>query len=240
MNEANLVDLGSQVIELHNEKIYCVADLHLCASRPQEIIAFANEVIDTCNKYSVVLILGDLFDVYVGPESLSGVDFAPLLSAFEQFAATGRVIVIRGNRDVLLEGTHSEKYSFEVCDVVLSNYEQRRTLYVHGDAFCTSDLRYQRLRRVLRNRVLRLFLRVLPASLRRYLGDKMRKASTAEIARKEMSDMQINLSAVAASAKQFESSVVRIGHLHQAQQQQIDSSCSLEVLSAWQPLLTRE
>ena len=240
MNKANLVDLGSQVIELHNEKIYCVADLHLCASRPQEIIAFANEVIDTCNKYSVVLILGDLFDVYVGPESLSGVDFAPLLSAFEQFAATGRVIVIRGNRDVLLEGTHSEKYSFEVCDVVLSNYEQRRTLYVHGDAFCTSDLRYQRLRRVLRNRVLRLFLRVLPASLRRYLGDKMRKASTAEIARKEMSDMQINLSAVAASAKQFESSVVRIGHLHQAQQQQIDSSCSLEVLSAWQPLLTRE
>ena len=240
MNKANLVDLGSQVIELHNEKIYCVAVLHLCASRPQEIIAFANEVIDTCNKYSVVLILGDLFDVYVGPESLSGVDFAPLLSAFEQFAATGRVIVIRGNRDVLLEGTHSEKYSFEVCDVVLSNYEQRRTLYVHGDAFCTSDLRYQRLRRVLRNRVLRLFLRVLPASLRRYLGDKMRKASTAEIARKEMSDMQINLSAVAASAKQFESSVVRIGHLHQAQQQQIDSSCSLEVLSAWQPLLTRE
>ena len=204
MNKANLVDLGSQVIELHNEKIYCVADLHLCASRPQEIVAFANEVIDTCSKYSVVLILGDLFDVYVGPESLSGVDFVPLLSAFEQFAATGRVIVVRGNRDVLLEGAHAEKHSFEVCDVVLSNCEQRRTLYVHGDAFCTSDLPYQQLRRVFRNRVLRLFLRMLPAGLRRYLGGKMRKTSTAEIARKEMSDMQINLSAVAASAKQFE------------------------------------
>jgi len=239
MKNVDLVDLGSQVIELHNEKIYCVADLHLCASRPQEIVSFANEIIGTCNKYSVVLILGDLFDVYVGPESLCGVDFAPLLSAFEQFAATGRVIVIRGNRDVLLEGTHAEKHSFEVCDVVLSNCEQRRTLYVHGDAFCTSDLPYQRLRRVLRNRVLRLFLRMLPAVLRRYLGDKMRKTSTSEIARKEMIDMQLNLSAVAASAKQFESSVVRIGHLHQAQQQQIDSSCSLEVLSAWQPLLTR-
>ena len=239
MNKANLVDLGSQVIELRNEKIYCVADLHLCASRPQEIVAFANEVIDTCNKYSVVLILGDLFDVYVGPESLSEVDFAPLLSAFEQFAATGRVIVIRGNRDVLLEGTHAEKYSFEVCDVVLSDCEQQRTLYVHGDAFCTFDLPYQRLRRILRNRVLRLFLRMLPAGLRRYLGDKMRKTSAAEIARKEISEMQLNLSAVAASAKQLNSSLVRIGHLHQAQQQQIDSSCSLEVLSAWQPLLTK-
>ena len=135
MNKANLVDLGSQVIELHNEKIYCVADLHLCASRPQEIVAFANEVIDTCSKYSVVLILGDLFDVYVGPESLSGVDFVPLLSAFEQFAATGRVIVVRGNRDVLLEGAHAEKHSFEVCDVVLSNCEQRRTLYVPWRCF---------------------------------------------------------------------------------------------------------
>ena len=80
---------------------------------------------------------------------------------------------------------------------------------------------------------------MLPARLRAYLGSKMRKASMAEIARKEMSEMQLNMSAISASARQFECGVVRVGHLHLAQIQQIDPNCSLEVISAWQPRLTR-
>lgn len=239
MSASNLVNLGSQVIELKDENLKVVADLHLCASRPQEIVAFANEVSEYCNQHSVLLILGDLFDVYVGPENLRAIEFSPLFAAFEQFAETGRVVLVRGNRDVLLESSHVDEFSFEVCDVVLSEDSQQRVLYVHGDAFCTADLSYQRLRRALRNRALRLMLRLLPVAVRRHLGRKMRKASVAEIARKEMSEIELNIDAVAAAAEQVEASKVVIGHLHRAQHQQIGENRELVVLAAWQPQLTR-
>ncbi|MFT7516845.1 MAG: UDP-2,3-diacylglucosamine hydrolase [Myxococcota bacterium] len=238
MTSSSNINPGTLSLELNNEKIYCVADLHLCESRPQEIVDFSSEVIACSSKHSVLLILGDLFDVYVGPEDLQAPEFTPLFSAFDLFSSTGQVIVIRGNRDVLISPRHVENYSFDVCDTVIAINDDERVLYVHGDVFCTADVKYQRLRRLLRNRAIRLVLRLLPVTVRRWLGKRMRRVSTAEVARKEMSEMQLDYEAISAVAKRFSVSSVKIGHLHIAQQQQITENCLLEVLPAWQPQLT--
>ncbi|MBC8368969.1 MAG: metallophosphoesterase [Planctomycetes bacterium] len=238
MSSVKQLDLGGLLLEVSDEKIYCVADLHLCVSRPHEIIDFANEVADCSGSYSLLLILGDLFDVYVGPEDLRAPEFAALFTAFDEFSSTGRVIVIRGNRDVLLSPQHAAKYSFDVSDVVIANQLSQRTLYLHGDVFCSADLKYQRLRKLLRCRPTRLLLRLLPVFVRRKLGRRMRQVSTAEVARKEMGEMQLDFPAIAAAASRFKASNVVVGHLHKAQTEQITANCRLEVLSAWHPRLT--
>ncbi|MDP6963893.1 MAG: UDP-2,3-diacylglucosamine diphosphatase [Planctomycetota bacterium] len=238
MNKGVKVDLGVIEIKCQSEQVYCVADLHLCASRPHEILDFANEVISQIESHSLLVILGDLFDVYIGAEDLRQSAFRPMFEAFDTFAQTGRVIVVRGNRDVLLSPRDLADVSFEVADVVVNEADSHRTLYTHGDAFCTADRAYQRLRKILRNRGVRLLLRMLPGALRRRIGARMRKLSAQEVARKEISALEVNYSAVAATAEAYAAQTVIIGHLHSQQRLDVAVNCELRVLSAWQPRLT--
>ena len=228
-------NLGELKISLSNESIYCVADLHLEVQRPDEIMAFANEVLNQRGKSTVFLILGDLFNVYVGFEDLRNKIYAPLWEAFESFSERGRVILLRGNRDVLLEPRDASAFSFEVADFLLHDEAGSRVLYVHGDAYCVDDISYQRLRRLLRNKCLRLFLRFLPSWLRGALGRHMRKVSVAEKRHKEPLSMAFSEPSMLASLKFYECDNLVVGHVHVEQERQLSDTNCLKVLPAWTP-----
>ena len=133
-----------------------ISDLHLQASEPETFAAFAHYLANS--SADALVILGDLFEVWVGDDILK--DDHPAWSGFEQQCqrqlaqAAGRmpIFFMHGNRDFLF-GTHAA----QACQVhVLQDpncliFDGQRWLLSHGDALCTDDEPYQRFRQLVRS-----------------------------------------------------------------------------------------
>lgn len=219
-------------------------DLHLREAQPDEILAFAQQV-DAVDSDRILLILGDLFDAWTGPESVGADAFAPLRSTLRGRAAAGaRTILLRGNRDVLMEPRQAEALGLELADRVLWEPPRGRQegapapaaiLFSHGDEYCLNDAPYQKLRRTLRRAWVRAVLRALPARLRIAMGRRMRRHSQGAVARKPLDVLSLELPAAAAALARVGARTAIIGHLHAAAEHDLGSGGRLQVLPAWEP-----
>jgi UDP-2,3-diacylglucosamine hydrolase len=210
-------------------------DLHLQADAPEEIRSFAAQL-DAIPSGQTLLILGDLFDAWTGPESVAGPEFAPLRAALAARQAAGQPsFLLRGNRDVLMQPCQAERLGLELADRLIWQSPGGKVLFSHGDEYCLNDLPYQRLRRTLRRPVVRGMLRCLPAALRIWMGRKMRGHSQQAVARKPLDSLALELPAAQAALDRASANYAVIGHLHAPAVHALDAGKQLIVLPAWQP-----
>jgi len=183
-----------------------------------------------------VVLLGDLVDAWWGPGQWREAALLPLATALRGLLRRGGEFYwVRGNRDVLLEAGDLAGIGGVPCDALLYAAPQGPLLLSHGDEYCTRDRSYQRLRRLLRNRFLRLLLRALPYRLRRWIACGMRGGSRRAVARKPLSTLALDDSAVEDACSEVGARGALIGHLHAPQQRELGSGISLTVLPAWRP-----
>lgn len=222
--------------ELHASRVAVFTDLHLSPSAPGEVFAFAQSLLDLPASLEALVILGDLFDAYIGPEDLAHPVFEGLWKAIEFLGHRNtEVFLIRGNRDVLITPQDGKRVGLAVVDsVTLVREGGRACLLTHGDSFCLADLPYQRLRRLLRNPLLRPLLRGLPLGLRRRLATRLRSHSQQEVARKPLDMMALDRLTVAQEAAHERAHRVVIGHLHQSLREELPGRVELIVLPAWE------
>jgi UDP-2,3-diacylglucosamine hydrolase len=210
-------------------------DLHLRAEAPAEIQSFAAQL-EGIPAGQTLLILGDLFDAWTGPESAAGPEFASLRTALAARQAAGQLsILLRGNRDVLMQPRQARALGFELADRVLWQGPSGPVLFSHGDEYCLNDLPYQRLRRTLRRPLVRGLLRCLPAQLRIWMGRKIRGHSQQAVARKPLDSLALELPAAERALERAQSSLAVIGHLHAPAKHPLKGARTLLVLPAWQP-----
>lgn len=210
-------------------------DLHLRAEAPDEVQAFAGQV-ESLRAGETLLILGDLFDAWTGPESVRASGFAPLRSALLARRAAGETsILLRGNRDVLMRPSQAAALGMELADRVLWQRPTGPVLFSHGDEYCLNDQPYQRLRRTLRRPMVRGLLRCLPARVRIWMGKKMRGHSQEAVARKPLDTLALELGAAERALERAQSSLAVIGHLHSPAEHSLAGGKRLIVLPAWQP-----
>ncbi|MDP7063301.1 MAG: UDP-2,3-diacylglucosamine diphosphatase [Planctomycetota bacterium] len=223
------------VVKAQNAAIY--TDLHLHLDAPGEIISFIQGLGHLSGKADALIILGDLFDVYIGREVFVHPHFEPFLRAVEYLGANGcPTYILRGNRDVMMNQRDGNLMGFTVCDTVLLETQgQRRVLLTHGDAFCLADRPYQKLRRTLRFPGLRGFLRTLPYWARKRIARRLRGYSKQEVARKPLDSMALTLSQVKETMADFQAELAVIGHLHAEARHQLGQNRHLWVLPAWEP-----
>lgn len=245
MSELAPASPGAPPLRLNVEgPVALFADLHLRAEAPEEIAAFIAELEALPPDCTACVVMGDLFDAYLGGESWRGA-FARLAEAFAALRDRGvRVLLLRGNRDALLEA-HDLPGGPEVVDGLLlegpepsSDGEQgggAALLLVHGDEYCLGDHRYQFLRRRLRGRILRPLLRGLPHGLRRRLAARMRRVSQGEVARKPLDTLALTMPAVERAAAAHGVRGVVIGHLHVDELRPLGADRRLRILPAWKP-----
>lgn len=215
-------------------------DLHLDAARPGECEEFAGQLraLRPGARGSAVVVLGDLFDAYVGPEDWQAPPFAAVLAELRALAAAGaRVLLLRGNRDVLLEPGHlPEDAGIEVADAVALRLGGRApALLTHGDAYCLADRRYQFLRRTLRRPGLRRFLARRGPRFRRWLAARLRRVSRGEVARKPLEHLQPVPEPARAELEAAGAAAAVIGHLHRDLRLDLGGGLRLRVLPAWEP-----
>jgi UDP-2,3-diacylglucosamine hydrolase len=215
-----------------------ISDLHLDDSRPEieeQFIAFLKT---EARQAKALYILGDLFEVWVGDDD-PAVDKQRIQSALRELTASGvPCYVMHGNRDFLI-GKRFLKYTGcqllnDPCVVDLYN---RRVLLLHGDLLCTDDHAYQRLRRIVRNPIVRFLFRLMTLKQRQKLAAKIRAGSQTHINNTMNSTaapiMDVNAEAVRNAFKQYDVNLMIHGHTHRPAIHQVNNTCTRVVLGDW-------
>lgn len=153
-----------------------ISDLHLAEDTPRGFDAFAEYVQHT--PADAVFILGDLFEAWVGDDARFEGFEARCAAVLRAASAKKHIAFLVGNRDFLLGADMLLACGMQALPdpVVLSAFGER-VLLTHGDAWCTADLDYQRLRTEVRSPAWQAAVLAQPLAQRRVLARQMRAQS---------------------------------------------------------------
>ncbi len=201
-----------------------IADLHLdvgpSGAEPREFLEFLARV----RGRPRLVILGDLFDAWIGPAQMELAAARRVVEALRALVDSGTALeIVHGNRDFLLErrfeaasGARVHPHGF-----VAELEGGARALFVHGDEFCTLDRGYQRLKRVLRSRPMLWAAPRLPRALALGVARRLRRASVSALAVKPSEEKQQQRAAVGQWAAASGCSVVVCGHAHELRDESV-------------------
>ena len=123
--------------------------MHLTESDPISVEIFIKFLIQECSKYSNLFILGDLFDYWIGDDSLH---FESIYNHFKDLSKKTNIYFICGNRDFLVgESFFNATKINPLPDVSLIKKNNQKIILMHGDILCTDDKEYQDFRKLSRS-----------------------------------------------------------------------------------------
>ncbi len=176
-----------------------VADVHLDPDRRPAIHNLFLQFLRTqAREADALYLLGDLFDAWWLGDGVDRERYPAALTALRELTDHGvPVYAVHGNRDFLLGKEFSEATGVTLlAEPSVIQVQNESVLIAHGDAYCTDDLRYQRLRRITRNRTLQWLWQHTPIGWRRRLGHKIRSASAQAIQHKSAEIMDVHPTAI--------------------------------------------
>lgn len=216
-----------------------ISDLHLAEDRPAMAGLFLRFLADTAASATNLFILGDLFEFWVGDDTLDEPLNRDVADALSRLADAGTSIsVMHGNRDFLVaEGFVAATRSRLLADPALLSLHGVRTLLMHGDTLCTDDHDYQRFRAHVHDPAIQRQFLALPLAARRQQVGQARARSEQQ---KQLKSAQIMDVAQAAVAAAFRSSGYppRLihGHTHRPARHELvvdGHRCERWVLADW-------
>ncbi len=214
-----------------------ISDLHLQASEMETFEAWRYYLKHT--SADAVFILGDLFEVWVGDDSLQ------VQSSFEQLcvqtlkAASERIEVffLHGNRDFLLGDAFAQAAGAKAMeDPTILNFAQHRWLLSHGDALCLDDTAYQEFRQQVRSSSWQTNFLALPLAQRQHLAKGMRQQSEQhkqDAVKNQLPFADLDFNAADQLLVAHNANTMVHGHTHKPDHHQLQSGRSRWVLSDW-------
>lgn len=167
-------DPAWQIIDL-------LSDVHLKADQPRTFEAWRDHLLGT--PADAVLMLGDLFEVWVGDDAPDAdpTGFESHCIAVMQQASRQRVLAFMpGNRDFLVGPRLLASAGLRgLQDPTVLQAWGQRWLLSHGDALCLGDTAYQQFRQQVRSAGWQQQFLALPLAERQRQARAMRDASTA-------------------------------------------------------------
>lgn len=222
----------------HWRGIELLSDLHLGEQAPATAHALAEHL--AASDADLIVLLGDLFEVWIGDEQLDAPadPASPMAQALQALAEAARrrpVAMLTGNRDFLLGPEAARRLGWTVLPdrCVLQAFGHRQVL-VHGDAECLDDRDYQRFRAQVRTPGWREAFLARPLAERMAVARSMRDGSEqrkreqglagyADLDRAEM----LSLLAAAGADRLIH------GHTHRPGDERLGPGLSRHVLSDW-------
>ena len=178
-----------------------ISDLHLSEERPAMTGLFLRFLADTAVSATDLFILGDLFEFWVGDDTLDEPLNREVADALSRLADTGTGIsFMHGNRDFLAaEGFFTATRSRPLVDPTLVSLYGVQTLLMHGDTLCTDDHDYQRFRAHVHDPAVQRQFLGLPVAARRQQVGQTRARSEQEKQLKSAEIMDVAQAAVIAA-----------------------------------------
>ncbi len=191
-----------------------ISDLHLTPKKPKTIMAFVRFMKTAAPRYPELVVLGDLFDFWIGDDACE--EAQPIIALLKLHASTGRrVIIMPGNRDVMLGAQFAEMTGAElVRDPIVAEIKGRKALLAHGDQWCLRDEAYQKFRAMTHDPRWQAAALAKSVPERLMMAQQARAASEGGKTLKTVQMMDVVDSAVAEAAREAGVDLVVHGHTH--------------------------
>jgi UDP-2,3-diacylglucosamine hydrolase len=214
-----------------------ISDLHLDASRPDIVEQFIEFIRTQAHDADALYILGDLFESWVGDDAPDPAQQGAI-AAIKALTDSGvACFVMHGNRDFLLGGRFCRESGATLLpDPVIVTLYGERVLVMHGDALCTDDRAYQRLRGTVRDTQWQRQFLALSVTARRALAGAARAGSQAHTATLEYAIADVNADSVACALRGAGISTLLHGHTHRPRMHALTvdgRACTRIVLGDW-------
>ena len=191
-----------------------ISDLHVDESRPH-VLAGVKRLVETdAAQVDAMYILGDLAEVWVGDD-----DDGETAQALRETLATASkrcaLHVMHGNRDFLLgQRFAAETGATLLDDPALVDVDGEQVLLAHGDAYCTGDEQYQRMRSLFRSPEWQADVLASTLAERRTLAAGLRAKSIAANENKADNIMDVDAAAIDRALEEADARLLVHGHTH--------------------------
>lgn len=193
-----------------------IADLHLNDAQPEITKRFKDFLTNKARNARALYILGDLFEYYLGDDAAIGIahDICNELKKLSSQHNT-QCYFMPGNRDFLLSSDFAKKSQLTLLDDSTAiQLDQHKIILTHGDALCTDDHAYQKIRQQLRS------IQWQQWFLDQTIQERIAFAKQARIQSQEHTQtagseiMDVNQGAVDELFKQYNTEYMIHGHTH--------------------------
>lgn len=190
-------------------------DVHLAPEDPRRAADFERFLADASERADRLVILGDLFDYWIGPAHARRCAYGPVVAALEEATAAGfPVDFVCGNRDFLGPGELRSLGLRVHGDAVVYARGGRRAIVTHGDLLVEGDRSYKRYRRVVRSAWFRFGYWLVPTFVRLAVARLLRGASERKLAKVEPLAYPVDVERATAWQEEHAAEELLMGHLH--------------------------
>jgi UDP-2,3-diacylglucosamine hydrolase len=205
-----------------------VSDVHLSDQDGATVERFLDHLNSARGRVSSLVVLGDLFDVWVGDdllreEALRPKFMSPLLESLKRLGVP--VFWGSGNRDFLIgagfadymnqHGILVQLLAEEATTVTTNRQGQAvKILMAHGDQWCTDDKPYQEFRSKVRLAAWQEEFLAKPLTERLTIAAQMRTESEQTKQGNASYIMDVNARAIAQVFERYEADIIVHGHTH--------------------------
>ena len=195
--------------------ILFISDLHIDENRPEITAQFADFLRTEACAADALYILGDLFESWVGDDAPDPGQRAAT-DAIRRLTGEGvPCFVMHGNRDFLLGAQFCAASGARLLsDPLIVTLYGEPVLVMHGDALCTDDHAYQRLRATVRDCDWQRRFLSLSVRERRALAGAARTGSQAHTAAVDYAITDVNAESVALALRNSGAATLLHGHTH--------------------------
>ena len=197
-------------------KCIIISDLHLSLKRPELVQAFES-FINKIEADTRLIIAGDFFDFFVGVDKEDTLT-KRLKHDFEELKKRGIDTSFQcGNRDYLVTRKSAAFFNMQLLpqSYVLDTH-QGKALLIHGDILCANDRTFMRFRALCLNPVARAVFFMLPLSVRKRIGQKVRSDSASLEASRKTDESMFDLTSGLAGKllQEHHCDILIHGHFH--------------------------
>jgi UDP-2,3-diacylglucosamine hydrolase len=215
----------------HWQQVDLLSDLHLGPDTPGTLARLERHLAET--PAQAVLLLGDIFEVWVGDDARHEPFEAGVVRLLHTASKRLDLFFMRGNRDFLVGAELlADAGMTDLPDPCLLEAFGQGWLLVHGDAQCLDDTAYQAFRRQVRSPEWQAQLLTQPLADRQALGRQMREASRAAQARQLMAT-DLDAEACRAVLREAGATTLIHGHTHRPALHDLGEGLQRVVLSDW-------
>jgi UDP-2,3-diacylglucosamine hydrolase len=214
-----------------------ISDLHLDSSCPEITAQFLTFLASEARQAEALYILGDLFESWVGDDAPDPDQLAAIAGIRALTGSGVPCFVMHGNRDFLLgERFCALSGARLLADPLVVTLYGEPVLVMHGDALCTDDRPYQRLRATVRDAAWQRAFLALSVAARRSLAGAARVGSRLHTAGLEYAISDVNPASVALAFRTAGVATLLHGHTHRPAIHPLDvdgRACTRLVLGDW-------
>ncbi len=193
-----------------------ISDLHLSPERPAIGALFVDFLRTRAERAEALYILGDLFEYWLGDDTVGMPELAPLIDGLRRLADAGvPVHVMHGNRDFLMASGFERASGCQLLpDPSTIDLHGTRVVLTHGDLLCTDDTQYQEVRRTVRDPAWQREVLAKSIPERIALAKRARDQSEKVVAGNKPEIMDVTPAAVDDMLRRYRAQDMIHGHTH--------------------------